>query len=130
MSTTHDTAVTAQTGRGLGPAADRVGDGFHLRCEEDGIFVRELLLDEVELVRVDEEGQRVDSHANPRAGLEGPLSCRGSDGFQRQAAGYDGRMTYAYPHGYGDIRSDFGGGKPNRGLIVRIVELGAFESVL
>lgn len=63
--------------------------------------------DAAEAKRYQRHGQRVFSYANPQVGLEDPLAYRTNYGFRLWKAGYDGSMTYAYQHAYGDIWNDF-----------------------
>ncbi len=52
-------------------------------------------------------GHRLFSYANPQAGPENPEQFRRNYGLLLWRAEYDGAMTYAYQHSFGDIYNDF-----------------------
>jgi len=52
-------------------------------------------------------GQRIFSYGNPQGGVENPEVYRRNYGLLLWKAGYDGAMTYAYQHSFGNIWNDF-----------------------
>jgi len=52
-------------------------------------------------------GHQIFCYANPQCGPENPEMFRRNYGFLLWKAEYDGAMTYAYQHSFGDIWNDF-----------------------
>jgi hypothetical protein len=95
--------------------------------------------DPAEARRYHEHGQRVYSYANPQVGLEDPLVYRRNYGLSIWRAGYDGSMTYAYQHAFGEIWNDFDGTKnyrdhvfayPTDGGLVETIQYEGFREAI
>jgi PKD repeat protein len=52
-------------------------------------------------------GNKIFSYANPQAGVEDAGMYRKNYGYMLWNSGYDGEMTYAYQHSFGDIWNDY-----------------------
>jgi PKD repeat protein len=52
-------------------------------------------------------GNKIFSYANPQAGVEDAGMYRKNYGYVLWNSGYDGEMTYAYQHSFGDIWNDY-----------------------
>lgn len=73
--------------------------------------------DPEEAERYHAHGKRVYSYANPQVGFEDPFVYRKNYGLTLWRAGFDGSMTYAYQHAYGEIWNDFDGDSKYRDLV-------------